>query len=83
MWDKEPTGNTTLKKVNFGTLYFQSAEALSEQLFVPLHYTQEWLAAHKILYNIFHAWAKEQKGLGEARGWSKLEWSGRIKYLVP
>lgn len=48
---------------------------------MPLHYTQEWLAAHKVLYNIFHAWAKEQKGLGEARGWSKLEWSGRCRYV--
>jgi DNA polymerase family A len=61
-------------------LYFQSAAALAEQLFVPLHYTEEWLAAHKLLYNYFHSWAGEQKGIGELRGWSKLAWSGRLRF---
>jgi DNA polymerase I-like protein with 3'-5' exonuclease and polymerase domains len=48
---------------------------------VPLHYTQEWLAAHKTLYSGFHAWSQEQKGLSEARGWAKLDWSSRMRYV--
>lgn len=66
--------------MNFGLLYFQSPAALSEQLFVPLEITESWLQGHKDLYTGFHAWAKENKGIGEARGWSRLPWSGRMRF---
>jgi len=68
------------KKINFGILYFQSAGALSEQLFVPLETTEQWVSGHQQLYSTFHSWAKEQKGIGEARGWARLPWSNRQRY---
>lgn len=68
------------KKVNFGILYFQTAASLSEQAYVPIIQTEKWVKAHQELYPQFHMWAKEEKGLAEARHWARTKWFNRQRY---
>jgi hypothetical protein len=69
------------KTTNFGVLYSQTAASLSALNFVPVSETEKWVKGHEALYKGFHAWAKEQKKIGEARGWAQTKWFKRLRYV--
>jgi len=70
------------KRLNFGIIYGQTAQAISDQQYVPLKTAEDWIKKHKKTYSGFHLWAEEIAHIGEARGWIPTPYDQRIRWVA-
>jgi DNA polymerase I-like protein with 3'-5' exonuclease and polymerase domains len=69
------------KITNFGIIYLQTAESLSEQNYVKLEETKLWVKNHKLTYPGYHRWTEEFGGIALARGFSVSPISGLVRWI--
>ena len=69
------------KIVNFGLVYGQSPQALSDLNYIKLEVAESWVQGHKDTYPGFHKWAANVGRLAAVRGWARTS-TGRLNNLA-
>ncbi|MGG6281770.1 DNA polymerase [Leptolyngbya sp. AN03gr2] len=70
------------KLLNFGILYGQGAESVSDLHTILVALAEEWIKRHKMAYQTFHEWKEEVSSIAEARGWFENPFSKRVRWCV-
>jgi hypothetical protein len=72
-WVEVSTKNKSRKEgkiTNFGIIFLQSAQSLSELNHVKLEETTKWVKGHEVEYAGYHHWAHEFGDIAASRGFS-------------
>lgn len=70
------------KTLNFGVLYGQGPESISELYSVLVELATSWVERHKKTYFVFHQWKEEISEIANARGWIETPFTKRIRWCV-
>ena len=78
---KKGTARDWAKKLNFGLIYLQTAESMSQLYHLKVSETEQWVKNHQTTYPTFWAWAQEYGHIAEVRGWAATPVCQRLRYV--
>lgn len=69
------------KRINFGSLYLQSAKSMANMHYVNEKTTKKWVQNFRDTYQEFTKWAEMVSRIAECRGWTANA-DGRVKWAL-